>query len=82
MARAEAPPADHTTTTTATAATDDNSTSSSSGEGVLQEAVRSCTAAAAVEFDTLRQKALLRAAAYGKGFLPDYDSDDFVACCR
>jgi Vps16, N-terminal region len=78
MARAEAPPTDHTTTATAT----DDSTSSSSGEGVLQEAVKSCTAAAAVEFDTLRQKALLRAAAYGKGFLPDYDSDDFVACCR
>eukprot|EP00953_Heterococcus_sp_UTEX-ZZ885_P041258 21058-Heterococcus_DN1.PRE.1 len=79
MARAEAPPTDHTSTS---ANATDDSTSSSSGEGVLQEAVRSCTAAAAVEFDTLRQKALLRAAAYGKGFLPDYDSDDFVACCR
>lgn len=27
-------------------------------------------------------KALMRAAGYGKSFLADYDSDEFVECCR
>lgn len=27
-------------------------------------------------------KALMRAAGYGKSFLSDYDSDEFVECCR
>ncbi|CAM9620876.1 unnamed protein product, partial [Laminaria digitata] len=53
------------------------------GEGhPLLEAVQSCIAAAAGEFDVGRQQALMRAAGYGKSFLSDYDSDEFVECCR
>ncbi|CAN0459135.1 unnamed protein product, partial [Ectocarpus sp. 8 AP-2014] len=53
------------------------------GEGhPLLEAVQSCIAAAAGEFDIPSQKALMRAAGYGKSFLSDYDSDEFVECCR
>eukprot|EP00752_Nemacystus_decipiens_P002885 g2684.t1 len=53
------------------------------GEGhPLLEAVQSCIAAAAGEFDVPRQKALMGAAGYGKSFLSDYDSDEFVECCR
>ncbi|CAM9293597.1 unnamed protein product [Phaeothamnion confervicola] len=50
--------------------------------GSLVEAVRSCIAAALVEFDPTRQRQLLKAAAYGKGFLADYDADEFVDACR
>ncbi|CAM9915708.1 unnamed protein product [Ectocarpus sp. 4 AP-2014] len=53
------------------------------GEGhPLLEGVQSCIAAAAGEFDIPTQKALMRAAGYGKSFLSDYDSDEFVECCR
>jgi Vps16, N-terminal region len=50
------------------------------GGGMLADAVAACVAAAAAQLDAARQKALLRAAAYGKGFLgAAHDSEDFVA---
>lgn len=33
-------------------------------------------------FCTIPDQALMRAAGYGKSFLSDYDSDEFVECCR
>ncbi|KAF2646353.1 vacuolar protein sorting-associated protein 16 [Massarina eburnea CBS 473.64] len=47
----------------------------------LAEAVDTCIKAAAHEFNIHWQKALLRAASYGKSVLDLYSSDDFVDTC-
>jgi hypothetical protein len=47
----------------------------------LAEAVDTCTRAAAHEFNIHWQKALLRAASFGKSVLDLYSSDDFVDTC-
>jgi len=44
----------------------------------LEHAVQSCINAAAAEFDTSRQQALLRAASYGKAFCQNVDPKEFV----
>jgi hypothetical protein len=55
----------------------------SMGREQLTEAVHSCLTAACQEVDAERQKFLLRAASYGKGFLlQEFDSDEFVDACR
>ncbi|XP_008323608.1 vacuolar protein sorting-associated protein 16 homolog [Cynoglossus semilaevis] len=49
---------------------------------MLGEAVIQCVEAAAHEYDTSTQKALLRAASFGKCFLTDQSPDQFVETCR
>ncbi|KAM9700069.1 vacuolar protein sorting-associated protein 16 homolog isoform 2-T3 [Menidia menidia] len=49
---------------------------------VLAEAVRQCTEAAAHEYDPPTQKALMRAASFGKCFLSDFSPEQFVGTCR
>jgi hypothetical protein len=48
----------------------------------LSEAVDHCIEAAAHEFDPSMQRKLLKAAAYGKAFIDEYNSDFFVEICR
>uniref|UniRef100_A0A8C6SSQ0 Vacuolar protein sorting-associated protein 16 homolog n=1 Tax=Neogobius melanostomus TaxID=47308 RepID=A0A8C6SSQ0_9GOBI len=49
---------------------------------VLAEAVRQCVEAAGHEWDCVTQKALLRAASFGKCFLSDFSPEPFVTICR
>uniref|UniRef100_A0A672YPR7 Vacuolar protein sorting-associated protein 16 homolog n=1 Tax=Sphaeramia orbicularis TaxID=375764 RepID=A0A672YPR7_9TELE len=51
-------------------------------QSMLGEAVRQCVEAAGHEYDTNTQKALLRAASFGKCFLTDFSPDSFVSTCR
>jgi hypothetical protein len=48
----------------------------------LGQAVDHCIEAAAHEFDPAMQRKLLKAAAYGKAFIDEYNSDFFVEICR
>lgn len=57
-----------------------NNTQASSAVQVLTEILQYCVVV--LWFCTLRGQALMRAAGYGKSFLSDYDSDEFVECCR
>ena len=40
------------------------------------------TSTTTISRPSVARKALMRAAGYGKSFLADYDSDEFVECCR
>lgn len=51
-------------------------------QSVLSEAVRQCVEAAGHEWDCGTQKALLRAASFGKCFLSDFSPEPFVTICR
>ncbi|XP_033834541.1 vacuolar protein sorting-associated protein 16 homolog [Periophthalmus magnuspinnatus] len=51
-------------------------------QSVLSEAVAQCVEAAAHEWDCTTQKALLRAASFGKCFLSDFSPESFVSICR
>ncbi|XP_069702504.1 vacuolar protein sorting-associated protein 16 homolog [Periplaneta americana] len=48
----------------------------------LVVAVKQCVEAAGYEFDTGNQKMLVRAAQFGKGFIPDLNSESYVKMCR
>ncbi|XP_077297658.1 vacuolar protein sorting 16 [Arctopsyche grandis] len=48
----------------------------------LSVAVQQCIDAAAFEFDPEIQKMLIRAAQFGKGFVPDHVPDHYVHTCR
>lgn len=48
---------------------------------ILPDAIQQCINAAKVEFKVTTQKLLLRAASYGKCFLPDYDPTEFIDTC-
>ncbi|KFM68340.1 hypothetical protein X975_12661, partial [Stegodyphus mimosarum] len=48
----------------------------------LEEAVECCLKAAGHEFQPSTQKMLLRAAAFGKNFVPDMDPEPFVKMCQ
>lgn len=48
----------------------------------LSIAVQQCIDAAAFEFDPEIQKMLIRAAQFGKGFIPDHNPDHYVHTCR
>uniref|UniRef100_A0A8C4QZR3 Vacuolar protein sorting-associated protein 16 homolog n=1 Tax=Eptatretus burgeri TaxID=7764 RepID=A0A8C4QZR3_EPTBU len=48
----------------------------------LERAVEQCIAAAAYEYEPTTQKALLRAASFGKCFLQAYRPENFVEMCR
>lgn len=51
------------------------------GDFTLPTAIRQCIHAAKAEFKATTQKLLLRAASYGKCFLPDYDPAEFIDTC-
>ncbi|XP_056156958.1 vacuolar protein sorting-associated protein 16 homolog isoform X1 [Lampris incognitus] len=51
-------------------------------QSMLGEAVRQCVEAAGHEQDSQTQKALLRAASFGKCFLNTFSPDTFVSICR
>ncbi|XP_053710032.1 vacuolar protein sorting-associated protein 16 homolog isoform X1 [Synchiropus splendidus] len=51
-------------------------------QNMLEEAVQQCVEAAGHEYDTDTQKALLRAASFGKCFLTDLSPREFVNICR
>ncbi|CAG8837592.1 30189_t:CDS:2, partial [Racocetra persica] len=48
----------------------------------LANAVDACIEAAGHEFNQVRQRSLLKAAAFGKTFLESYNSDRFVEMCQ
>ncbi|KAG8195406.1 hypothetical protein JTE90_001418 [Oedothorax gibbosus] len=48
----------------------------------LEEAVECCLKAAGHEFQPSTQKMLLRAASFGKNFIPDIDPEPFVKMCQ
>nr|CAD7587886.1 unnamed protein product [Timema genevievae] len=48
----------------------------------LNVAVRQCIEAAGYEFDPSNQMMLIRAAQFGKSFVPDIDSEPYVKMCR
>lgn len=48
---------------------------------LLPIGIQQCIQAAKCEFKVTTQKLLLRAASYGKCFLPDYDPADFIDTC-
>nr|CAD7262013.1 unnamed protein product [Timema shepardi] len=48
----------------------------------LNVAVRQCIDAAGYEFDPSNQMMLIRAAQFGKSFVPDIDSEPYVKMCR
>lgn len=48
----------------------------------LTAAVSECVDAAGQEFDSHTQKSLIRAAYFGKGFLPGYNPDSYMEMCR
>ncbi|KAJ3135793.1 hypothetical protein HK100_002286 [Physocladia obscura] len=48
----------------------------------LSLAVDTCLEAAAHEFNSSRQKSLLRAASFGKCFIPEYNADKFTNICE
>uniref|UniRef100_A0A1A8H968 Vacuolar protein sorting-associated protein 16 homolog n=2 Tax=Nothobranchius korthausae TaxID=1143690 RepID=A0A1A8H968_9TELE len=51
-------------------------------QNVLGDAVQQCVEAAGHEYDTDTQKALMRAASFGKCFLTEFGPDPFVTTCR
>ncbi|KAK5607500.1 Vacuolar protein sorting-associated protein 16 [Crenichthys baileyi] len=51
-------------------------------QNVLGDAVQQCVEAAAHEHDPETQKALMRAASFGKSFLTEFSPDQFVTTCR
>ncbi|XP_017296422.1 vacuolar protein sorting-associated protein 16 homolog [Kryptolebias marmoratus] len=51
-------------------------------QNVLGDAVRQCVEAAGHEYDPDTQKALMRAASFGKCFLTDFSPSHFVMTCR
>lgn len=51
-------------------------------QNVLGDAVRQCVEAAAHEYDPDTQKALMRAASFGKCFLTEFSPEQFVTTCR
>ncbi|MEQ2165628.1 hypothetical protein GOODEAATRI_019070, partial [Goodea atripinnis] len=51
-------------------------------QNVLGDAVQQCVEAAAHEHDPETQKALMRAASFGKCFLTEFSPDQFVTTCR
>uniref|UniRef100_A0A1A7XRE5 Vacuolar protein sorting-associated protein 16 homolog n=1 Tax=Iconisemion striatum TaxID=60296 RepID=A0A1A7XRE5_9TELE len=51
-------------------------------QNVLGDAVQQCVEAAGHEYDTDIQKALMRAASFGKCFLTEFGPDPFVMTCR
>lgn len=48
----------------------------------LEDAITQCVQAAGYEYFPSTQKMLLRAAAFGKGFIPDLDPEPFVTICK
>ncbi|XP_055550218.1 vacuolar protein sorting-associated protein 16 homolog [Wyeomyia smithii] len=48
----------------------------------LASAVAECVDAAGQEFDPHTQKSLIRAAYFGKGFLPGYNPEGYIEMCR
>jgi len=48
----------------------------------MKEAIHSCVAAAAAEFDIAKQQAFMKAASYGKSFCVDADATEFVDVSR
>lgn len=48
----------------------------------LDESVNDCIEAASNEFDTEYQKALIRAAYFGKAFIPEHDPSKYIETCR
>ncbi|KAJ3345483.1 hypothetical protein HDU83_004048 [Entophlyctis luteolus] len=50
--------------------------------GDLSLAVDTCLEAALHEYSSVKQKSLLRAASFGKSFIPDYDSTKFTNVCE
>jgi len=48
----------------------------------LATAVEECIAAASQEFDITLQRSLLRAAAYGRTFLPSFPPDQLADACK
>ncbi len=54
----------------------------SDGDDRMREAILECIQAATHEWDTSQQRALLKAASYGKSFVPSFDRDVFVDACR
>jgi len=53
-----------------------------SGGNTLKDAIEQCLDAAAHEFDYEQQRALLKAASYGKLVCPSFPADEFVDMCR
>lgn len=48
----------------------------------LEESVNECIEAASYEFDTDAQKSLIRAAYFGKAFIPGHNPDKYIETCR
>lgn len=48
----------------------------------LPMAVNECIDAAGYEFDTKTQKSLIRAAHFGKAFIPAHNPDEYIKTCR
>lgn len=48
----------------------------------LEMAVEECIDAAAYEFDSETQKSLMRAAYFGKSFIPSHNPDKYLEICR
>lgn len=49
---------------------------------MLSDAVDTCIEAAGHEFNQYWQRALLKAATFGKAFLESYNADEFVKMCQ
>lgn len=47
----------------------------------LDESVNECIEAASFEFDTNTQKSLIRAAYFGKAFIPGHNPDKYIETC-
>lgn len=48
----------------------------------LQLAVNECVEAAGYEYDSDTQKSLIRAAYFGKAFIPSHNPDEYIRICR
>lgn len=48
----------------------------------LQLAVNECVEAAGYEYDSTTQKSLIRAAYFGKAFIPSHNPDEYIRICR
>lgn len=51
-------------------------------KGRLDESVSECVEAASYEFDTETQKSLIRAAYFGKAFIPSHNPDEYIKISR
>lgn len=51
-------------------------------KGQLELAVKQCIEAAGHEFTVMKQKQLLRAASFGKSFIPNMNPEEFVQMCQ